>query len=91
MFPADDPRLLTRLANALPWQTRVEVIERELWFRRGDVVDVAMAAELERNLRRLGLFADVVVRLADAGVSGQVDREIATRDRLTLNFGAGAP
>jgi hypothetical protein len=90
IFAPDDPRPLTHIATALHWQTREDVVARELWFGRGDRVDAAMAAELERNLRGLGLFADVTVRLVASGTPGEVDLEVATRDRLTLNFGAGA-
>lgn len=90
VFDDSNRRLLARLANALHWQTRTEVIERELWVRRGSVVDDALAAELERHLRALGLFADVVVRLVATEQPDLVDLEIVTRDRLTLNSGAGA-
>jgi len=85
-----DERPLAALVNALHWTTREQVIARELWFVPGDVVDGALAAELERNLRALGLFADVTVRLVATATPGEVDIEITTRDRLTLSFGGGA-
>ncbi|MBL8754038.1 MAG: BamA/TamA family outer membrane protein [Planctomycetes bacterium] len=90
IFDADDPRPLTKLATALHWQTREATVARELWFGAGDRIDAATAAELERNLRALGLFADVAVRLVPTGTPGEADLEVTTRDRLTLNFGAGA-
>ncbi|MBL9076384.1 MAG: hypothetical protein JNL08_02705 [Planctomycetes bacterium] len=83
-------RPLERLVNSLHWATRRDVIEREIWFAPGDHVDGELAAELERNLRALGLFADVTVRLVATDTPGVVDLEVATRDRLTLSFGAGA-
>jgi hypothetical protein len=89
VFAATDERLLTQVVNALHWQTRREVVAREIWLRRGDHVDARLAAELERNLRGLGLFSDVTVRLVATGQPGEVDLEVITRDRLTLNVGAG--
>lgn len=83
-------RPFAELVNALHWQTDAEVVRRELWFGPGDEVDDAKAAELERNLRALGLFADVQVRLVPTGTPGEVDLEVVTRDRLTLALGAGA-
>jgi hypothetical protein len=90
VFTDDDPRPLTHLITALHWQTRADVVAREMWFGRGDVVDAESAAELERNLRALDLFADVSVRLVATEQPDLVDIEITTRDRLTLNVGAGA-
>ncbi|MBL8728175.1 MAG: BamA/TamA family outer membrane protein [Planctomycetes bacterium] len=83
-------RPLATLVNALHWTTREDVVRREVWFVPGDVVDGDGAAELERNLRALGLFADVSVRLVATGVPDEVDLEVVTHDRLTLSFGAGA-
>lgn len=90
VFADDDMRLLPRLIKGLHWQTRADVVGREMWFQRGDVVDAEIAAELERNLRALDLFADVTVRLVATDQPDLVDIEITTRDRLTLNVGAGA-
>lgn len=82
-------RPLESLVNALHWVTREETVRRELWFGPGDVIDDTIAAELERNLRALSLFAEVTVRLVPVA-PGEVDLEVRTRDRLTLIFGAGA-
>lgn len=90
VFADDDARLLPRLVNALHWQTREAVVAREVFVHPGDRIDDAIAAELERNLRALGLFAEVTVRLVATATPGEVDLEITTRDRLTLDFGAGA-
>ena len=89
VFAADDPRFLTRVVNALHWQTRQEVVAREVFVQPGDRIDEATAAEVERNLRALGLFADVTARLVPTAKPDEVDLEITTRDRLTLAFGAG--
>lgn len=89
VFAATDERPLTHLVNSLHWRTKQEVVAREVWFRRGDHVDAVKAAELERNLRGLGLFADVSVRLVATGSPGEVDLEVVTKDRLTLIVGGG--
>lgn len=83
-------RPLASLIDALHWTTREEVVRRELWFAEGDVVDTDTAAELERNLRALGLFAEARVRLVPTGTADEVDLEITTRDRLSISFGGGA-
>ncbi len=80
---------LETLVNTLHWVTREDTVRRELWFQRGDVIDQVTADELERNLRALGLFAEVTVRLLPVA-PGEVDLEITTRDRLTLYVGVGA-
>lgn len=85
-----DARPLAALVNAVHATTREEVIARELWFAPGDRIDAAQAAELERNLRALGLFAEVTVRLVPTGTPEEVDLEIDTKDHLTLSFGGGA-
>lgn len=89
VFADGDSRPLEQLVNALHWQTRRDVVERELWFAPGDTIDSATAAELERNLRALGLFAEVIVAVMPTDTPGLVDLEVVTRDRLSLNFGAG--
>ena len=81
---------LAGLVNALHWTTREEVVAREIWIAPGDPIDARTAAEIERNLRALGLFAEVVVRLAATETPGLVDLVVTTRDRLTLSVGAGA-
>jgi len=83
-------RLLADLVDTVHVTTKHETIARELWFAPGDVVGAATAAELERNLRTLGLFADVAVQLVPAPNDGEVDLEIRTKDHLTLSFGGGA-
>lgn len=84
------PALLEELIDGLHWTTQQSTVAREIWFSPGDVVNADQAAELERNLRALGLFADVTVQLVPAPTAGEVDLEVSTRDRLTLTFGGGA-
>lgn len=83
-------RPLAAIVNALHATTKEHVIARELWFHPGDLVDASMAAEFERNLRALGLFAEARVELVPTGTDGEYDLVVTTRDRLTLGFGAGA-
>lgn len=89
VFERDDARLLTQAVNSLHVRTRETTVRREVWFRPGDRVDAAMAAELERNLRALNLFAFVEAKLVATGTPDEVDVEVLTRDRLTLNVGLG--
>jgi hypothetical protein len=79
-----------RLVNAVHWTTREGVIRRECWIDPGDEIDELTASELERNLRRLGLFAEASVRLVETATPGVVDLEITTRDRLSLSASVGA-
>lgn len=83
-------RPLATIVNALHVTTQEHVIARELWFHPGDLVDASMAAEFERNLRALGLFAEARAELVPTGTDGEYDLVVTTRDRLSLNFGAGA-
>ncbi|MCB9876702.1 MAG: hypothetical protein H6835_03780 [Planctomycetes bacterium] len=88
VFESDTHKFLEQMVNALHWKTREEVIRRELWFGPGDMVDAAMAAEFERNLRALGLFGEARAELVPVGEDGGYDLVVRTRDRLTLNVNA---
>ena len=80
---------LRRLANWTHWTTRESVPLREIWKAPGDRVDASFAAELERNLRATGLFAEVVVTLRPVeGSEGECDLVVRTRDRLSISGGA---
>ncbi|MEO1697849.1 MAG: hypothetical protein AAFU73_11185 [Planctomycetota bacterium] len=81
-------RPLRQLANATHWTTQDGVLVREIWKRPGDRVDAAFAEELERNLRRTGLFAEAVVRLVPVEGTDEVDLVVRTRDRLSISGGA---
>ena len=90
IFSAGEERetLFRRLVNATHWTTRESVVRREIWKRRGDPVDEAFAAELERNLRALGLFAEADVTLVPREDSDVVDLRVETRDRFSIAGGA---
>ena len=83
-------RFVPRLVNSLHALTRKETVMREVFVQPGDLVDVTHAAELERNLRALGIFAEVEVRMVPATTEGEADLVVRTRDRLTLAAGGGA-
>lgn len=85
-----DGRLVPELVDALHATTRREVVMREVFVQPGDRVDETHAAELERNLRALGIFAEVHVVLEPTSEPGLVDLVVATRDRFSLLFGGGA-
>lgn len=86
--PEEEGNLFRRLVNATHWTTRESVVRREIWKRRGDPVDEAFAAELERNLRALGLFAEAEVTLVPREGSDVVDLRVETRDRFSIAGGA---
>lgn len=91
IFPAEGHlNLGRRIVNATHWTTSESVVRREVWKRPGDRVDADFAAELERNLRATGLFAEVEARLVPAGDDGTLDLHVTTRDRLSISGGASA-
>lgn len=71
------------LVNALHTTTRFDVVEDELLFASGDDLDTAVLQETERNLRRIGVFASVVITTRDVGIDS-VDVIVQTQDRLSL-------
>lgn len=81
---------LYQFANKLHTVTREKVILREVWLRPGDTITTADAEELERNLRRLDLFARVRVTLEPSDRTPEgVDLVIDTADRLSIVASAG--
>ena len=77
-------RPLYDLFNSLHRTTREQVIARQAWFGPGDRIGEDQRAELERNLRRTGLFGAAEVRFEPTGVEGEADLIIDTRDRFSL-------
>ena len=80
---------LSRLINALHATTKRAVIARELWIGPGDPIDAGTVAEIERNLRALGIFAEVKAELLPTESADLVDLRITTKDKLSLSFGGG--
>lgn len=92
VFDTEDPRedkLLFRWANRLHIQTRPEVIERALLFKRGEPVSVRLIEETERILRSNRYLYDVQLRPV-AVHDGVVDIEVRTRDTWSLDPGLSA-
>jgi hypothetical protein len=75
--------LIYWLANTFHATTDPAVVRRELFFAPGDPVSAEQVAELERNLRGLGLFGAVEARLREVG-DGEADLDVTTRDRFSL-------
>ncbi len=71
-----------RFFNNLHTTTRPFVIERELLLGAGSPFDSLLAAESERNLRRLGLFRSV--RVDTGQVDGRRALIVRTRDAWSL-------
>lgn len=78
-----DWSLAGRIMNALHVVTKEYIIEDELLFDEGDEVDPERLLELERNLRRTGLFSNVEVR-AQSVSRDSVDVTVITQDRFSL-------
>ncbi|OED38381.1 hypothetical protein AB833_19535 [Chromatiales bacterium (ex Bugula neritina AB1)] len=80
--------IIQQSVNALHVTTREAVIMREAGVQIGDKLSLAEVEEIERILRRMGIFSDVKVVLAPVpGSAGKVLR-IDTRDSFTIVAGA---
>lgn len=76
-----------RLLNSAHRTTREQTIVRELGVQPGDVLQRKDVEALERHLRRMDLFASVVVQLITEGdTAGTLI--VNTRDRLSIVAGA---
>jgi hypothetical protein len=80
--------ILFGFANAFHRKTRTEVVRREFWFDEGDWVEAREIAELERNIRALSLFGDVLARTESVPDTDEIDVIVTTRDRFTLSASA---
>jgi hypothetical protein len=74
--------------NTLHIKTRPQVVRRELLFKVGEPYDSARVEETKRNLRRIGLFRDVVVDTAR--VEGKLVVFVGTFDVWTTSLGLNA-
>jgi hypothetical protein len=70
--------------NALHFDTRHDVIRRELLFAEGDRFDPHLLAETERNLRSLGFLNKVVVAPVDTSADGDVRVRISAHETWSL-------
>ncbi|MCX7879069.1 MAG: hypothetical protein N2517_00195 [Ignavibacteria bacterium] len=80
------------LANSLHFVTREFVIEDELLFKKGDIIDENLILETEKNLRALDIFSKVEISL-DSLDPINCDIYVLTKDRWSTNpsllFGTG--
>ena len=76
--------VLFRIANAIRFTTRTNVVRRELLFRQGEVYDSAIVAESERNLRAFGIFQDAVID--SSTVDGKLVVTVRTFDGWSTQF-----
>ena len=83
-LPEDAARnLIYRLGNGLHATTRPWVIRREMLLEPGSRYDSLLAAESERNLRRLGLFRRVRVDSTRVG-DGTLALRVRSREAWSL-------
>jgi len=79
-----------QLVNSLHRVTREHVIRREIWLKTGDQFNREDLAEIERNIRRLDLFARVAIQMQPSADQPQLtDLIVNTYDRLSLVANAG--
>lgn len=85
IFDPEERVPLAGLVNFLHIRTRKNVIRRELLFRRQQPFDQALVNESERNLRALGIFADVDI-LTDATEPDSLQVVVHTRDKWSTKL-----
>jgi hypothetical protein len=86
VFGSEEARknTLFRIANAIRFTTRANVVRRELLFKQGEVYDSATVAESERNLRAFGIFRDAVID--SSTVDGKLVVTVRTSDGWSTQF-----
>lgn len=77
-------RFLRHAMNTVHFNTRDQVIRRELLFRTGEEFHPSLLAETERNLRELGFVNHVRVTAVDTTADGRVHVLVSTREAWTL-------
>lgn len=89
IFTAEQARArrIYRWINRFHRTTREDAIRKALWHEEGDFLSREDVAEIERNLRSVGVFTDVEVRPVTNNAA-MADDELAihiiTRDRVSL-------
>ncbi len=90
IFDESNSNASSSLINRLHFVTRENVIRREVWIKAGGNISMEDAAEIERNLRELDLFARVRVKLVPAADDPETaNLQIETFDRLSIVASAG--
>ena len=75
---------LAKATNGLHVVTRERVVRRELLIQEGEPYDSALAAESARNLRKLGIFREVMVDSVASDTGLQM--RVATHDSWTTQI-----
>lgn len=75
-----------RILNILHVKTRQDVIKREILLQPGDRYDTEIAAESERNLRQLFIFAVARVLPVKSPIPGYVSILVVTKDLWSLRL-----
>lgn len=70
----------SKIINSLHVLTKEYIIEDELLFSEGDEIDMDLVDESERNLRNLGIFANVSIEFDSVG-RDSYDVYVITQDR----------
>lgn len=91
VFDEADPRennLLFRLLNRVHIRTRESVIRKQLLFKQGDRLDIRLAQESERLLRRRVYLVDALI-IPEHICGNNIDLAVITRDSWALEITAG--
>jgi hypothetical protein len=72
--------------NFFHWKTKEHVIRQELLFAPGDLYTQLLAAESERNLRKLFILALARVIPVKSGDPNRVDVVVVTKDLLSIRL-----
>jgi hypothetical protein len=75
-----------KILNILHVKTRQDVIKREILLQPGDRYDPDLAAESERNLRQLFIFAVARVLPVKSQIPGHVSILVVTKDLWSLRL-----
>ncbi len=75
-----------KILNILHVKTRQDVVKREILLRPGDRYDPELAAESERNLRQLFIFAVARVLPVKSPISGHVSILVVTKDLWSIRL-----
>jgi hypothetical protein len=81
----EEQHAFASVINTLHVVTSEEVIRRELLYREGEVLDEALLAETERNLRALGFIGDVETRVQPIGDSAAIIT-VTVQDKWAIDF-----
>jgi hypothetical protein len=79
------PDIFGKIGNALHIKTKPWVIKNILLFKAGQRLDLQTIDDSERLLRQSGYFYDARIYFRDSTEHGDVNVEVNTKDKWTLN------